>query len=340
MSELVIVIADLYLDPDAASPAPRPGEAALEGIGPLTRFARREPLERSWREWAARWLGLERYAALPPASVAAAALPAPPAAQSVWLAEPLHLTEGVGRVHLERRGRLRLARAERERLAEQFNALYAGSGWSLAALQCGGFVLGAPGAEPVETCEPARLPARTLAECLPSGPGAPALRRLGAELEMWLHDHPLNAERAARGEPPVSTLWIWGGGAPPATRLPGAAARGAIHGAEGYLAGLAHLAGSECRQAPPQWPYAPGAPIGRALQVLEVSEALRREGDFDLLAAVADLDRRWIAPAVAALLDGRLDRLWLLANGRAWCLRARDRWRRWRRGRAGLGALT
>ena len=338
MSELVIVITDLYLDPDPGTPPS--GRGVLPGIESLTRFARARALERSWREWVARWLGLECYAGLPPASVAAATVAGPPPGAAVWLAEPLHLTEGIGRVHLERRGRLRLAAPEAERLAADFNTLYAGSGLALRPLPGGTFLLAAPAGETPLTCEPARVPAGTLAESLPSGSGAGALRRLGAELEMWLHQHPLNAERAGRGEPPVSTLWIWGGGAAPARTPPAGAARAAVYGAEAYLAGLARLGGSESRPVPPEWPYARTGALESALYALEVSDALQREPGSDLLRALADLDRRWIAPAVAALGAGSLERLWLLANDRAWCLRSRDRWRRWRRGRAGLEAMA
>ncbi len=338
MSELVIVIADLYLGAETGAP-PSAG-AGLAGIEHLTRFAHGRPLERSWREWAAGWLGLERHAASPPASVAAAAAPAPPPGPAVWLAEPLNLTEGVGRVYLERRGRLHLAEPERERLARDFNALYAGSGWSLMPLEGGAFVLSAPALAPARTCDPARVPAGTLAECLPGGAGAAALRRLGAELEMWLHAHPLNAERAARGEPPVSTLWIWGGGDAPAGRAPGEAAHGEVYGSAAYLAGLAQLGGTRCRANPPEWPYSTAGAMTRALHALEVGEVLQRRAGVDLVSALAELDRRWVAPAVQALGAGTLERLWLLANDRVWCLRARDRWRRWRRGRAGLEALA
>lgn len=32
---------------------------------------------------------------------------------------------------------------------------------------------------------------------------------------MTLHEQPVNAERQARGQPPVNSLWIWGGGYAP-----------------------------------------------------------------------------------------------------------------------------
>ena len=336
MSELVIVITDLYLGAEPeTTPAARGTLPGLEAFG---RFAQAERLPSGWRSWVAHWLDLAPYAALPPASVAAAAAEVP--APALWLAEPLSLTEGVGRVHLERRGRLRLEAAEVARLAEEFNALYAGSGSTLTGLPGGTLLLGAPAGEPVRTFDPARLPVAALAERLPQGPGAGALRRLGSELEMWLHTHPLNAERAARGAPPVSQLWIWGGGAGAAAPLPGTSLRAEVYGEEAYLAGLAALGGGALRAPPPAAAGVLEGPVARTLCALEVSEALRRARQSDLLGALADLDQRWIAPAVAALDAGTLERLWLLANDRAWSLRRRDLWRRWRRGRPALEALT
>ena len=337
MSELVIVIADLYLG--AAAEAPAGARGALAALETLGRFARRTPLEHGWREWVAGWLGLARYAALPAASVAGAAASGP-LGPAVWLAEPLHLTEGVGRVHLERRGRLRLSAEECTRLATDFNALFGPSALALAPLPSGAFVLSGPPAEGAQTLEPARVAAGPLAEALAQGPGSAALRRLGAELEMWLYTHPLNAERAGRGVPPVSTLWLWGGGAPCAERAERTLPAQAL-GIDAYVDGLICLgADTPCAVSPPHWPYAPGRPIERALHVLEVREVLWREPGADLLGALAVLDRQWLAPALAALRSGALERLWLLANDRAWSLRARDLWRRWRRGRAGLEALT
>ncbi len=46
---------------------------------------------------------------------------------------------------------------------------------------------------------------------LARGAAGGTLRRLGAEIEMWLHEHPLNQQRrTGRGQLPVTTLWFWG----------------------------------------------------------------------------------------------------------------------------------
>ena len=54
---------------------------------------------------------------------------------------------------------------------------------------------------------------------LPEGPGAYSFHRLNSELQMLLHDHPVNRRRVAAGLPTISGLWIWGGGTPP-TKVP------------------------------------------------------------------------------------------------------------------------
>jgi len=52
-------------------------------------------------------------------------------------------------------------------------------------------------------------------EHLPEGSEGRRWRALLSEAQVVLHNHPRNAERAARGLPPVNSLWFWGGGVLP-----------------------------------------------------------------------------------------------------------------------------
>lgn len=57
-------------------------------------------------------------------------------------------------------------------------------------------------------------------EFLPAGRDAREHDRLIGELQLLLHQSPLNREREARGLAPVNSLWLWGGGlAPPMREL-------------------------------------------------------------------------------------------------------------------------
>jgi hypothetical protein len=57
------------------------------------------------------------------------------------------------------------------------------------------------------------LNGRSLSPHLPQAREHRSWRQLLNELQMALHDHPVNEARAARGLPPVNGLWIFGGGA-------------------------------------------------------------------------------------------------------------------------------
>ena len=386
MKELVIVIADLHLPPELESgePGAAPAEAcgSWPGIEHVARFAPSGPLAGGWRGWVARWLDLAQYAHYPAASVAAATVEVP-AGRACWLATPMHLIEGLTRVHVDWGCLLRLPQEQRERLAGDFKETFRGSGFDLTALESGEFLLTAPPLEPIRTVEPVRVLQGPMADALPSGEGAAPLRRLGTEIEMWLYAHPLNRERARRGERPVSTLWVWGGGEPPAPAAPRAhlprpdqypsagelhcagrsrahlprpdqyPSAGELHCAgrsrasavtvfatEAYVRGLCRLAGLECGSAAPQVSSMDGTRTPRTLHVLQVAELLQVPSGMSFPAALAELDRRVVAPAVAVLRRGGIDRLVLVANDRRWTLRSADRLRFWRRRRAGLRALA
>ncbi|WP_233842852.1 phosphoglycerate mutase [Dyella sp. 2HG41-7] len=63
-----------------------------------------------------------------------------------------------------------------------------------------------------------------LYEHLPQGEHARTWRMLFNEVQVLLHQHPINTERRERGLPPVNCLWFWGGGVLPprvATALKG-----------------------------------------------------------------------------------------------------------------------
>src|SRR5580658_2944185 len=257
MSEVAIILSDLYLDRDSAVP-----QAALPALARIARFAGVSPLPGGWRGWLAGWLGRADLAAAcnaTPAVIAAAALltaqALPNSTGSVWLATPLHLIAGLASVHLDYQGLLKLDAATLAALCNDFDRDFAARGFSLKSLASGGLLACGPRCAPLpHTHDPARLLGGGIAGSTVHGPGAAPLLALGAELEMWLHAHPLNAARARRREPPLTTLWLWGGGESSKMGLPPAmpaAHREAtfmtVFGADPVVAGLCALSGAHLR---------------------------------------------------------------------------------------------
>ncbi len=392
MRQLVIVVSDLYVAASTALPAGARGSATasatagapdlsrLSGLTSLMRFGALEALPRGWRESLALWLGREDIGTASPGAVAACApsvvgrliAPGGPSLSDrltapgrttqtshwVWLAEPVHLTASLTSVHLSPQGRLRLDETEQSELCRAFDAAFGETGYALVPTRAGRFLaIGPPLPEEVATTDPARCLGSTIADALPRGRAAGALKRLGAEIEMWLHEHPLNARRTRAGRPPVSTLWLWGGGAPlPAERAAEPAAgraadravnrapASAIFGDDPFVEGVSHLAGATCEPAL-RGLASLAASADRAIIELELfSPSVEREGrgipSAMPIHALEALDRDWIEPALERLARREIERFVVVANDRRVSMMRRDRLKRWRRPRAALIALA
>jgi hypothetical protein len=356
MSEVAIILSDLYLAAegrggvnDRQSAVPRD---ALPALTRIARFAGVSPLPGDWRGWLAGWLGRADLSAAcnaTPAVVAAAALgeaALPGESGSVWLATPLHLIAGLSSVHLDYRGLLKLDDAALATLCHDFAVDFADSGFALQRLSGSALLACGPPFEPLPvTRDPARLLGGGIAGSTVQGPGAAPLLRLGAELEMWLHAHPLNATRARRREAPLTTLWLWGGGAPAgAQRLaPLAATHEAatfmtVFGADAVAAGLCALSGARLRPPAASAHDILNSGAARTAAVIELFRTDQPQ-PASLMDLLQHLDERVLAPVVTALKDGVIRQLTLVANDRCSVLTARDGLRFWRRSRGPWAVL-
>ena len=368
MEEVVIVITDLYLTSAAEAASIRGVD--LPGLARVARFGSGQPLEQGWRPWLATWSGQSELAHTAPATVAAGAsrtTAADATGRMAWIATPVHLVAGLSSVHLDARGLLQVELDVRRELAEEFNKVFADSGFRLEALSSAGFLMTGPRIEESDTVEPARILGASITEALPEASSAPMLRRLVAEMEMWLHDHPVNARRAKQGRLPITALWLWGGGAAregvdpgvgqevfstdltdtvPASVVRGAAlaatARpipGVAFGGDPYLHGLWRASGGIARLAPRSFDEVLGHTGRRAVFVLELSQAFDEHRGWTIREALADLDRRWIVSALHALRRRDIGRVTVVANDHLLSLGSRDPWKLWRMPRPALTAL-
>jgi hypothetical protein len=336
--ELVIVAADLYLPPE---PGAHELSLALPALAHVARYATRETLARDWRGWLAAWLGHGELANAAPAAFAAAGLiPGSPSSR-VWLATPVHLTATLTSVHLHPSGLLRLDSAAQVELADSFHAEFASEGLRLVPLAGGGFLLHGAGEAAAHRAEPARYLGQSIVQAQPEGPGAAPLARIGAEIEMWLHQHPLNAARVRARELPVSALWLWGAGsalAPPVSANTAETSQASVRlfGDDPALAGLARLSAAPLLPLEGALQAALSPRAGPSAIVLEVFRSSAGEVSMTPLKLLEEFDRRWVAPALAALSAGQLDSVSVLANDHRARLSRRSHLRRWRRPRGAL----
>jgi hypothetical protein len=324
--QLVLILADFYTTPISSS---APTLQRLPALELLSARARRRPLSRDWRQWLAAEVCDADVAALPPAALSAAGWIDSPGSIHHWFATPVHFFAGLDSLHVHPAGLLRLTREVQEALVADFERVFAGSGYHLHATGRRDLLLAGPPADGVHSSDPARWLGADPSAGLPAGEGAPALRRLTAELEMWLHEHPINQARVAAGELPASALWLWGGGPSPARRP---AALPQLFADDAFVEGLCRLCGGSVLPLPPGWPAVRAAPdsrAGAASEAIAVLPTVSPRG----MEAWEEIEEHWLVPALADLRAGRLDAICLIAGERRYDL---SRWglaRVWRQPR-------
>jgi hypothetical protein len=167
----------------------------------------------------------------------------------------------------------------------------------------------------------------------PHGDDAMHYRALQNELQMLLHDHPVNQAREARGALAVNSLWLWGGGVlPPAMPMPNLPT---VYSDDDDVRALAQYAGASTHAVPAK--FERSHLDGDTLVVLDALRASTQYGDaFGWRAALGVLERDWFAPLVAGRVACRIDDP---LHGVALSLSRMDYWKRWRRVRPLVDAL-
>jgi hypothetical protein len=343
MQRLTLILSDLFLPEEAVALAPSSRPISLPALDGLLRFADASRRIADWRTWLAGELEQLPLAILPVAQVCALGLLEPRAAVTCWLATPVHLEARLDHVRLTDRGLLRLDAVERTAWCLEFARAF-GPEYALHDAGERGFLLSGLARTDARTVDPARLLDADIGPELPAGPAASELRRLGAEIEMWLHVAPLNAAREQRRQPRISALWLWGGGVDgspgeSAAVAPRSASPRDVHffGADPFIASLARSVVAV--RAEPRV----GADSATYHDIENVaSHAVVEQAPMTGPAgqSLPSLEARWFTPMCTAMSAGSLATCDLIANDRWFRIRAGGGWKFWRRRVHWLKRLT
>jgi len=330
MRRVTLILSDLYLPEEAERGAAIPVTRDLPNLEWLLRFAGRPAHIGDWRPWllAQTVPGLENRSV---ASISAYQRIAGRDLESAWLATPVALEARLDHVRLPDRGLLRLDESGRERCREEFARVFGPQfelhdGGERAFFLSGLPATGGPGVDP------ARIIGAEIGPALPRRE-AGEMRRLWAEIEMWLQAASFNADRARAGKPRVSALWLWGGRrtATPAGLVETNPGHAVFYGGDPMIAALSRLGGGRASGAPKQLadlgPDAPHAVIEFAALTGEPRESLEA------------LDASWLSSVKSALMAGDIREVEVVANDRCFRIGVRAQWRFWRRRQPWLARL-
>lgn len=253
-----------------------------------------------------------------------------------WLrADPVHFAAHRDRMTLIDSGMLKPAAEEAAEIVTLLNRHFADDGLEFQAPHPARWYVRASGTPRLATREMSQASGRDVASVLPTGEDGPRWRRTLNEIQMLLHEHPVNQRREAHGELPINSVWLWGGGRRPA--IPGQIFTH-VAGDDDLALALAERVGAEIVE--------PGdvtgndrliaSPDARALVVAETSAALR--GDEQAWRQMlAGIERDWLAPLHAALRRRALEGIEIVALHPRGCERfevsATDLLKFWRRPR-------
>ncbi|HKE97011.1 MAG TPA: hypothetical protein VKB34_22070 [Povalibacter sp.] len=278
-----------------------PALARLAGRGSLHLASDRADAQAPSRPWQRLVLrGLDLSTSLPSAPVTAMGCGLDGTAGHWMQAELVHFAAGLDRVTcIALRDEAAVTDAERAQLLATLAPYFPSDDFTLHAAGSEWFVHSTRPLD-VVTASPEIAVSNELQSAMPRGADARLLRRLMTELQMLLHEHPVNDVRAARGLPAVNALWLWGAGQLPATQpsrsLPLARTT------DPWLRGLYRMHGHAVEPLPADaTALLAGLGAERTLALISASE-------------LESFDSMWIAPLAQALSSRRIARLDLILD--------------------------
>lgn len=205
--------------------------------------------------------------------------------------------------------------AERESLTPMLVDHLRSTGFELHDGFNGEWLLSSEAPLQVQTVTPEFAAANPSEDILPRGRDAGGLRRLMTELQMLLHEHPVNTQRQLRGLPALNAIWVHGEGMltePSEKSLP------AARGDDVYLRGIYRLHNQSIEVRPTDAVTLLKQISGPTVAVIDVTNA-------------QTLETQWLTPLSRALMSGAISKLTLMFDGWQVVSHRADTFKLWRR---------
>jgi len=304
--------ADLLRELDAPALALLVARAKREPVHPIDDFQRALPHEIWLTQTLAR---AEAGASSPPIAAALMQSLGLQPQPGIWFVlQPVHIHIARDHLVLTDPRRLELQESESRALFSVAEPLFAETGKPLLYGDAGTWFVQADDWAELLTATPDAAGGRNIDLWMPKGKGERDWRKLQNEVQMHWFDHRLNGEREARGLKPVNSIWLWG-----AQRAGQAASRseyGTAFNLHGWLRAFGQFVAAEKPAADARAALAAGPQNGLVVVDALLEPALANDWGLWLQLLQA-LETEWFAPLLAALKDGALDQLSLIASNDA-----------------------
>ena len=223
-------------------------------------------------------------------------------------ADPVHLRADQSSLRLFDSHTFPVTQEEADALAAAVTQFYAHLGWQLQAVRPQRWYLSLSTVPAITTRPVMQVAGQDIDPCLPQGRDAADWHAILNEVQMLLHNHPVNIAREQRGEPAINSLWFWGGG-----ELPLAVQTKFVRVASDHplAMGLAQQAGIARVDLPSESAeLIDFAAPGSSLLVTDALESPSLYGEVERWQErLLQLEQDWFVPLLEALRRGQLTSL-------------------------------
>lgn len=329
----VVVSALFWPDPDQLEVYHQLRLPALEKILAKSRCS--DYAATSMEAWLCQFFGIEKQQDWPvaPIMVQMDSRNASRASDGYWLrADPVHLRIENNHILLVDGQMLNISSKEAGDLADNINELLIKEGLTLLPLHPYRWYVHSDEITVMQTRLLSEVAGRNINDQLPVGDDSMVWVRRVNEIQMLLHEHPVNQRREMHGEPVINSLWVWGGGVMPQNLM---AAPCEIWSNHDLMQGLANAAGMKC-QSPPSNAYDWSSSVHDKKQLI-VMDNFRNPVCYRDVAAwrneLEKLESDWFSPLLDLLKKRRIAKLTITVLGerstKAFSVTPNSFWKLW-----------
>jgi len=299
-----------------------PAMHALHWLGGRGRLVSGEP--RAWRDWLLEPVGgTDLLARCPAGPVLALANAVTAPGPGCWcVAQPVHFAAGLDHLRLAPLAQAELTADDASAIGALVSSHFATDELSVAAYVQGAWLLRF--ARPIEcsTQPPDAVVGQNVHDFMPTGSDGSRIRSLMNEVQMLLHEHPVNQRRERARQLPVNGWWLWGFGDGVMDATNAGIKHWRLHSDDRWLRALWHGTGKD-----------------NVNGAASASEPLRSDTLIGLSQPAADgvdesltsIDAGLLTALLAHVRNGTLQSLDLLVGNAALRVEARARLQFWRR---------
>lgn len=230
-----------------------------------------------------------------------------------WLrADPVHLRIENNHILLADSQVFTISLKESMQFADTLNQHFEKSGLAFLPLHSDRWYIHINKIPDLQTRLLSEIAGKNINNLLPIGKDSALWHNIFNEIQMLLHDHPLNLERETRGELIINSLWLWGGGVMPQSIR---SVFNQVWCNHAFTHALATASGITSRPLPHDatvWQQS--TEQGNHLVTLDTLWGKTQYNNiYEWRECLSMLDRNWFSPLLEAIKKGKISQLTITA---------------------------